>query len=63
MFVTIYLASIIFASQQLVGITDNVNTALADTNMLFGIEPPTTPTQKENMARPLQESYTQNAVL
>ena len=61
--VTIYFANIIFALQQLGDITDNVNTALADTNMLFGIEPPTTPTQKENMARPLQESYTQNAVL
>ena len=42
--VTIYFANIIFALQQLGDITDNVNTALADTYMLFDFEPPTAST-------------------
>ena len=50
-FVTIDLASITFALQQLGNITDNVNISLADTDVLFDFEPPT-------MVRPLQESYT-----
>ena len=50
-----YLASIIFALQQLSDITDNVNTALADTNIPFDFEPPATPTPTQHGAATTRE--------
>ena len=38
--------------------TDNVNTALADTNMLFNFEPPTTSTPTKHRATTTRELHT-----
>ena len=56
--VTIYFANIIFALQQLGDITDKVNTALVDTNMLFDSVPPTTSTPVNHGAATTRELHT-----
>ena len=48
----------IFALQQLDGITDKVNIALADTNMPFDFEPPTTFTPTKHGAATTRELHT-----
>ena len=57
-FVTICFTNVIFALQQLGDVTDNISIALADSNMLFDFEPPTTSTETKHGAATTSELHT-----